>query len=74
MNINGREERFCGTLVTVSADNLASQQVGGYKSLASATRKCRFCMAVSDDMSTKVLCPMYSYISYIEVHIYFTVY
>ena len=54
MNINGIEEQFCGTLVTVSADNLASQLVGGYKSLASATRKCRFCMAVSDDMSSKV--------------------
>jgi len=54
MNINGCEEQICGTLVTVSADNLASQLIGGYKSLASATRKCRFCMAVSEDMASKV--------------------
>ena len=43
-----------GALVAVSADNLASQAIGGYKALHSAFRKCRQCMATSDTMQTKV--------------------
>jgi hypothetical protein len=43
-----------GALVAVSADNLASQAIGGYKGLQSAFRKCRQCMATSDTMQTKV--------------------
>ena len=43
-----------GTLTIVPGDNLASQYLGGYKSLASALRKCRQCMAVNTDMQTKV--------------------
>jgi len=54
MYINGKEETLHGTLVLASADNLASQLLGGYKTLASAVRKCRFCMAVQSDMETKV--------------------
>ena len=54
MKINGIEETFHGTLVIGSGDNLSSQLLGGYKSLASALRKCRFCMAVKSDMETKV--------------------
>ncbi len=38
----------------MSADNLASQLIGGYKCLASALRKCRFCMAIDQDMQSKV--------------------
>ena len=43
-----------GTLLLVSADNLASHVVGGYKALHAALRKCRYCLATGDDMKTKV--------------------
>ena len=43
-----------GTISLVPGDNLASQYLGGYKGLASALRKCRQCMAVDDDMQSKV--------------------
>ena len=42
----GRRYNFRGSLALVSADNLASQAIGGYKALNSALRKCRHCMAV----------------------------
>jgi len=38
----------------VAGDNLGSQYIGGYKQLGSALRKCRYCMAVSDNMQQKV--------------------
>ena len=41
---------FRGTITLVAGDNLGSQFIGGYKQLGSALRKCRYCMAVSDDM------------------------
>ena len=46
--------KFYGSITLVPGDNLASQFIGGYKSLASAHRKCRHCMAVASDMKTKV--------------------
>ena len=54
VEIHGNMYHFQGTISTVSADNLASWNLGGYKALASALRKCRFCMAVAEDMATKV--------------------
>ena len=45
---------FQGTLTVFSADNLAAWSVGGYKALASAFRKCQYCMATDEDMQTKV--------------------
>ena len=42
-----------GTLTLVSADNLASNLIAGYKSLTSAFRKCRTCMATATDMQMK---------------------
>ena len=42
-----------GTVAVTSADNLASQLLGGYMQLGSATRRCRHCMA-HVDMGTKV--------------------
>ena len=35
-------------------DNPASQTVGGYKALHAALRKCRDCLAVDEDVQTKV--------------------
>ena len=52
--VSGEEVSFKGTLSVVPGDNLASQYLGGYKSLASAHRKCRNCFAVKEDMQTKV--------------------
>lgn len=46
---------FKGTITIVPGDNLASQYIGGYKSLASAHRKCRNCFAISDDMQSQVI-------------------
>ena len=43
-----------GTIRLVTGDTLGSQYIGGYKQLASALRKCCYCMAVSDDMKQKV--------------------
>ena len=43
-----------GTLAVVSGDNLSSQLLGGFKSLNSAFRKCRRCMATFDSMQKKV--------------------
>ena len=40
--------------MVASADNLASQLLGGYMQLGSATRRCRHCMAHRVDMATKV--------------------
>lgn len=45
---------FRGTLAVGSADNLASQLLGGYKALAGALRKRRICMAVFETMQTLV--------------------
>lgn len=52
--VQGRVVNFHGTISVVAADNLASWSLGGYMSLSSATRKCRFCMATEADMKTKV--------------------
>ena len=45
---------FQGILTVFSADNLAAWSVGGYKALALAFWKCQYCMAVDEDMQTKV--------------------
>ena len=54
VNVNGSTFNVRGTIAIVSADNLASWSVGGYKALASANRKCHFCMATSNDIKSKV--------------------
>lgn len=61
MNIGGEKYTFKGTVSLVPADNLASHYLGGYKSLSSALRKCRHCMAVTEDMSTAVCYLAYIY-------------
>lgn len=42
-----------GTLLLVSADNLASHFIGGYKALNAALRKCRHCLATDAHTSIK---------------------
>ncbi len=54
--IQGRVVNFRETITVVAADNLASWNLGGYMTLSSATRKCRFCMATGTDMQVQVNC------------------
>lgn len=63
--IDGVEHTFRGTVSLFPADNLASQYIGGYKALNAALRKCRQCLAVQEDMQSKVrvthnCCPLAS--------------
>lgn len=51
--IDGETYTLRGTITIISADNLSAQLLGGYKALNAALRKCRYCMAVDDDMQTK---------------------
>lgn len=53
--IDKQTVKLRGTLVAVSADNPAANLIAGYKSLTSAFRKCRVCMAVEETMQTKVI-------------------
>lgn len=51
--INGRVCHFRGTVSVVSADNLASASLGGFKQSGSAFRFCRHCMGTEDDIQSK---------------------
>ena len=53
-HFDGTQMAFRGTLTVLSADNLAAWNIGGFKALASAFRKCQYCMVVDEDMQTKV--------------------
>lgn len=52
--VNGKTWCLRGSLISVAADNPASNLVGGFKNLSSAFRKCRHCMATGEDIQTKV--------------------
>ena len=54
MQRKGKSVTVHGTLVAVSADNLAAHLLGGYRALHSSIRRCRFCMATADESQTKV--------------------
>ena len=41
-------------MTVFSADNLAAWAVGGYKALASAFRKCQYCMVTDTEMQREV--------------------
>ena len=62
-----------GTVTTVSADNLGSHALGGFKEGGRALRCCRHCMVPSDDMGSKVrLCVYQSQLSLcLPVYIYY---
>ena len=47
---------FKGTVSIVSADNPASQAIGGFKESSMAFRNCRLCLGTSEDIQTKVTC------------------
>ncbi|EDO36048.1 predicted protein [Nematostella vectensis] len=51
--INGRKRSFSGTLIFVSGDNLASQEIGGFKIGGAASFKCRVCMGNAIEVASK---------------------
>lgn len=53
-SLQQKEYTFQGILSVLPGDNLASNYLGGYKSLSSALWKCRHCMAVEDDMQSNI--------------------
>ena len=54
MLINGESKVTYGTVTAIVADNLASHQIGGFKSgFASGYRKCRTCLATPGEIQTK---------------------
>lgn len=52
--IDGSSFSCRGTVTVFSADNLAAWAVGGYKALASAFRKCQYCMVTDVEMQIEV--------------------
>jgi hypothetical protein len=52
--VKGEQQVFYGSLLAVCADNLASQFIGGFKALHAGMRKCRYCLAIDEDMQTQV--------------------
>ena len=52
---DGERESCRGTVTVFSADNLAAWSVGGYKALASAFRKCQYCMVTDEEMQIRVI-------------------
>lgn len=54
MMIFGQTKKVYGTIAVVSADNLGSLALGGFKESCSAARMCRHCMTTKEDSQTKV--------------------
>ena len=55
LELNERINDIRGTVLVVLADTLAAHQLGGFKvGVGFSLRKCRRCMATSEDMQTKV--------------------
>ena len=52
--IFGQTKTIYGTIAVVSADNLGSLALGGFKESCSAARMCRHCMTTKEDSQTKV--------------------
>ena len=53
--INGERKSFTGTISFVSGDNLASQEIGGFKIGSSSALKCRVYIGNANDVATKVM-------------------
>lgn len=52
--VHGKSEIIKGTLAVVSADNLGSLLLGGFKESCSSYRMCRQCMSTKADAETMV--------------------
>ena len=55
LEVDGNVLSVRGTVLAVLADTLAAHQLGGFKvGVGFSLRKCRQCIATSDDMQTQV--------------------
>ncbi len=54
MCIGGEYRVFRGTVAVVSADNLGSNALGGFKEGSTAHRPCRQCMGTLEEMKVEV--------------------
>lgn len=54
MIIGGNPRVVYGIIAVVSADNLGSLALGGFKESCSAIKMCRHCMATKEDTQMKV--------------------
>ena len=52
--INGERMSFSGTVAFISGDNLASQEIGGFKVGSASALKCRVCMGNANEVTTEV--------------------
>ena len=52
---NGERKSLRGTISFVSGDNLASQEIGGFKIGSCSALKCRVCMGDANDVASKVI-------------------
>jgi len=52
-NVGGITQVFYGALAVVSADNLGSLALGGFKERCSAKKMCRHCIATKEDAQTR---------------------
>ena len=53
-SVNGERKNLYGTIAAVSADNLGSLLLGGFKESCTAYKLCRHCMATKEDTETWV--------------------
>jgi hypothetical protein len=54
VTVSSAPYNVCGTVAVVSADNPASNALGGFKESASALRHCRQCLGSADETTTQV--------------------
>ena len=53
--VKGIPKVLYGTIAVVSADNLGSLALGGFKEICTATKMCRHCMLTRDESREKVI-------------------
>lgn len=52
--VSSANYNVCGTVVAISADNPASNALGGFKESASAVRHCRQCLGTASETAQEV--------------------
>jgi len=60
--VRGVQRRIRGTVAVISADNLGSLALGGFKESCSAVKMCRYCMTTKEESQMQVR-EKYEYIS-----------
>ena len=54
MTVHGNKEQIYGTVAVVSADNLGSLALGGFKESCSALKMCRHCLTTKPESQRMV--------------------